>query len=446
MLAALFIIIVNVTIENLAPCKKLMRVGVEAAKVDETFEQIASMFQREVRLPGFRPGKAPKQMVLKSFHKSVEGEVRKKLLNESYKEAVKQQNLHVVGDAEIEEIQFARGQDFQYTARLETAPEFEMPQYKGLRVKREARFVSDGDIARALDVLRERMATFNDVERPAQEKDIVVVNYTGTSEGKPLTDFAPTARGLTQQANYWIEIKPGSFIPGFTEQLAGAIKGEKRTINVDFPHDFVAPQLSGRKGVYEVEIVGVKEKVLPAVDEAFARAYNAESLEKLREGVKADLQRELDMKINRSIRNQLVEALANQVKCELPESLVQDQTKAVIYDLVLENQQRGVTKEQIDQQKDQIYSYAEQNAKEKLKVAFLLGRVADLEKITVPKEELVREVQTIAEQRGEKVDRLIKDLQKNGGLNQIHERLLLGKVVDFLQQHASIEDVEPQKA
>jgi trigger factor len=435
---------VNVTIENLAACKKRVRVDVPAAKVDETLEEVVSAFQREAKLPGFRPGKVPKTVILKNFGKAVEEEARKKLLNESYKEAIRTHKLHVAGSVDIEDVKFAKGQDFQYTATLETAPEFELPEYKGLRVKRELRTVTEEDITRALDVLRDRTASFQDVNRPAKEGDFVVVNYTGTSEGKPLTDFAPTARGLTQQTGFWIEVKPGSFIPGFTEQLVGASKGEKRTVNVDFPQEFVAPQLAGKKGTYEVEIVEVKEKTLPPLDDAFAKSYNAESLEKLREGVRRDLQNELDLKITRSLRNQVVEALSRQVQCELPESLVADQTKHVIYDIVLENQQRGISKEKIDEQKDEIFNYAQHNAKERLKVSFLLGRVAEKENIRVEQDELLREIHSIAEQRGEKVEKILRDLQKNNGLNHIHERLLVGKVIDFLQQHATIEDVQPQ--
>src|SRR5207237_214628 len=163
---------------------------------------------------------------------------------------------------------------------------------------------------------------------------------------KPLTDYSPTARGLTQQTNYWIEIKPGSFIPGFSEQLVGAAKGEKRTVNVDFPVNFVAEQLSGKKGVYEVDVVQVKEKGLPELTDEFAKSYNAENLEKMKEGVRNDLQRELDMKINRSIRTQLVDALGARVQCELPESMLTGETQNVIQDIVTDNTRKGITREQ----------------------------------------------------------------------------------------------------
>ena len=134
----------NVTVENLAPCKKLVRVEVEAQKVDETFESVTKDFQKQAVLPGFRPGKAPRDMVLRKYEKDIQDEVKRKLISESYRKAVEEQKLDVLGYPDIEEIQFGRGQPLQFAATIETAPEFELPEYKGLPVKREARTVTDG--------------------------------------------------------------------------------------------------------------------------------------------------------------------------------------------------------------------------------------------------------------------------------------------------------------
>ena len=433
----------NVTVENLAPCRKLMRVDVDAQAVDAAFAEMTSKFQRQVHLPGFRPGKAPVALVMRLHAKSIEEEVKRKLISDSYKEAVREQKLEVVGQPDIEEIQFARGQPLQFAATIETAPEFELPEYKGLPVKLEMARVTEEDIQRALTVLREQRVEFKDVARPAQAHDIAVVNYQGTCEGKPLTDLAPTARGLTKQSNFWVELKPGSFVPGFAEQLAGAQAGDRRTVTVDFPADFVAPELSGKKGVYEVEIVQVKERVLPELNDEFAKAYGAESLEKLLEGVRRDLENELKYKQSRSMRNQLVRALLGRVQFELPESMVMSETKNVIYDVVRENQQRGITKEVIDRQKDEIYSYASNSAKERVKIAFLLGRIADKEQIKVDKDEIAQRILFLAHQNQIKPDKFVKQLKERGGLVEIHEQILSNKTLDFLEKHAHLEEVSP---
>jgi trigger factor len=437
---------VNVTVESLAPCKKLMRVEIEAQKVDETFEAVTKDFRREANLPGFRPGKAPKEMVLRKYEKDIQDETKRKLISEAYRKAVEEQKLDVLGQPDIEEIQFSRGQPLQFAATVETAPEFELPEYKGLPVKREMQSVTDADIERALNLLREQRVSFAKVERPVQAGDIAVVNYTGTCEGKPITETAPTAKGLTEQKNFWVEAIPNSFIPGFADQLIGAKAGDKRMVTVDFPADFVTPQLAGKKGSYEVEVVEVKEKVLPPLDEALAKAYGAESLEKLQAGVRKDLENELKFKQDKTLRTELVRALLGRVNFDLPETAVAHETRNVVYDLVQENTKRGVPRQVIEQQKEQIFSAATHNAKERVKVQFLLQKIAEKEDIKISQEEIAQRVHHLAGMYQIPADKFLKDLQKRNGLIEVYDQIMNEKVIDFLQQNAKIEDVPPSSS
>src|SRR5947207_2333162 len=149
-----------------------MRVEIEAQKVDETFEAITKDFQRQAAFPGFRPGKAPREMVLRRFEKDIQDQVRRKLISDSYQKAVDEQKLDVLGQPDIEEIQFSRGQPLQFAATVETAPEFELPEYKGMPIKRESRTVRDEDVERALEALRKPQTSFNTMSRAAQIGDI----------------------------------------------------------------------------------------------------------------------------------------------------------------------------------------------------------------------------------------------------------------------------------
>jgi trigger factor len=434
---------VNVTLENLAPCKKLMRVEIEAPKVDETFETVTRDFQKEARLPGFRPGKAPREMVWRKYAKDIEEEAKRKLISEAYKKAVDDQNLDVLGYPDIEEIQFGRGKPLQFAATIETAPEFELPEYKGIPVKVEARTVTEEDMARALDVLRQPQTAFQTVSRAAANGDIVVVNYTGTAEGKPITDFAPAAKSLSEQKNFWIEIGANAFIPGFAEQLLGTLAGEKRTLNVDFPANFVTPELAGKRGTYDVEVVEIKEKTLPPLDDDFAKKYGAENLEKLREGVRRDLENELKHKQTKSVRSQIIRSLVNRINFELPESAVAHETRNVVYDIVQENAKRGVSREIIEQEKERIYSAATQGAKERVKVNFLLQKIAEKEDIKVAQQEIAQRINQLASLYQIPPDKFLKDLQKRNGLIEIYDQIMNEKVMELLQQNAKIEEVPP---
>ena len=204
-----------------------MRVEVEAAKVEETFEEITRQFQREAKFPGFRPGKAPKDMVAKRYESEIQDEVKRKLISDSYRKAVADQKISPVITPDIEEIQFTRGQPLHFVATVETAPEFALPEYKGLRAQREIGGATAADIERALNLFRERQKTFLTVDRAVRKGDVAVVNYTGTCEGKPITDIAPTAKGLTENKAFWIETEKDSFLPGFSAPIAGGQGGRE---------------------------------------------------------------------------------------------------------------------------------------------------------------------------------------------------------------------------
>jgi len=433
--------IVNVTVENLAPCKKLLRVELDAKAVDEVFEAVTKDFQKQAALPGFRPGKAPRALVLKKYEADIKNEVKRKLIGDHYRKAVEEKRIGVIGYPDFEEIQFGRGQNLLFAATIETAPEFNLPEYKGLPAKREIKSVTDADVERALGLLAQQHMTFATVARELKLGDIAVVNYAGACDGKPITDTAPTAKGLTEQKNFWVDAAPNSFIPGFADQLVGAKAGDKRTVNVDFPADFVTKELAGKKGVFEVEIVEVKEKVPPAIDDAFAKKYDAENLEKLRAGVRRDLENELKYSQARAVRGQIVRGLLDRIIFELPESAVAHETRNVVYDLVRQNSQRGVTREMIEKQKDEIYSAATSNAKERVKLAFLIQRIAEQEKISVTQEEVVKHAQSLAAMYQMPFEQFLKDLQKRNAVNELYDQIAHEKVLAFLEQNAKIEDV-----
>lgn len=436
----------NVSLEILAPCKRLMRVEIEAAKVEEAFAEATHAYQREVKMPGFRPGKAPAAMVAKQFEKEILDEAKRKAVSNAYRQAVADQKLNVVGPPDIGEIEFNRGQKCQFVATLEIAPEFELPDYKGLPARREIGDVTPEDIDRALRLLAERQTKFEVVARELKEGDVAVVNYNGTCDGKPITETAPTARGLEQQKGFWINVDNTSFIAGFGTQLAGMKAGDKRSVNVDFPADFVTPQLAGKKGVYEVEVVEAREKIVPALDDAFAKTYGAESMEKLREGIRADLQNEWNQKQTRSIRNQVVQNFLGKIQCDLPESLLEQETREIVYSIVNDNQQRGASKEALDAQKDQIYAVASNTARDRVKAIFALQRVAEKEGVRVEQMEIARRLQDMAAQHKMPVEKLVKELEKGGGLNGVYSQLLSEKVVDLLVQYAKLEDVPREAA
>ena len=381
-------------------------------------------------------------MVAKRYETEIRDEAQRKLVSESYRKAIAEQKLTPVIMPDIEEIHFTRGQPLQYVATLETAPEFTLPEYKGIPAQREIGGTTPEDIERALNLLRDRHKTFLTVDRSVQKGDIAVINYSTTCEGKPLLELAPAAKGLAGNKAFWIETEKDSFLVGFAEQLLGAKAGEKRTVTIDFPADFPVPELAGKKGVFDVELVEVKEKVLPELDQKFAESWDAKDMDGLREGVRSDLQNEWNQTQNRKIRHQITQTLLNSIQCDLPETVVNEETRSVVFNIVSDNQRRGVPKEALDAEKDNIYATSSRVAKERVKAMFVFQKVAEKEGIRVEQKDVLGRLQSLALEYKMPADKLYKELEKNHRVEEvIHRPLLHEKVVELLVQYAKIEDV-----
>ena len=431
---------VNVTVENLGSCKNLIRVEVDAQTVETTENRVTSEIHQRASLPGFRPGKAPRERVIKAYAKQIREETISSLIRENVNKAIKEKELWVVSTPEIEPGDFDPGKTFQFTATFEVAPEFELPEYKGLEVLAPQAVVTQADMDRAMTILRERKASYKDVNRPAATGDFIVIHYQGLVDEKPLIELAPAAKSLNEYKNYWLKLDSQSFLPGFADQLLGSQNGDKKTVTVQFPENFMEKALCSKQATYQVEVVQIKEIVLPEVNDEFAAGYGAKNMDQLREGVKNDLQNDLNQKQRNSIRDQLLGALLKRVSVEMPESMVHAQTRNIVYNIVRENQERGVAREIIDGKKDEIYNYANANAKERVKSAFIIGKIANKEKIRASQEEIMAKIESLAQQYQMKVDRLRKQLEEKGAIDDIEEQIVFNKVLDFLQLHAKITE------
>ena len=431
-----------VTVENTAPCRKTLRVEVDAARVAGTRAEIVQEFRKFASLPGFRPGKAPEPMVEKRYGTEIDEELRKRLIPESYREALAEQKLKVVGYPQVESVEYERGRPLVYTAAVDTAPEFPLPEYKSIPLKKKPVAVKDEDISKTLESLREQQADFVPVEgRALRTGDFAVINYSGVSDGKPIGELAPEAKDLGENKDFWLLISSESFLPGFCDQLVGAQAGEKRQALVDFPTDFPQKPLAGRKATFFVDIVAIKEKKLPEVNDEFSKKLGAENVEKLNESIRKSLQAEAEQQQNADLRRQIVDYLLSKVAFDLPDTLVQQETRSIIYDVVRENSLRGATKEQLEEKKNEIFGFASKSAQDRLRTSFILDAIAQAEKIEVEETEVEQRIRQLAQRSRTTPDKLKAQLTEKGGLEEMKEQILVSKTLDFLVANAKIETV-----
>ena len=427
-------------IENVAPCRRKLRVEIGAVRVAGVRAEILQEFRRHAEIPGFRPGHAPEPMIEKRFAHAIDDELRKRLIPDSYREAVVTHKLHTIGYPKIESVEYNPGGALVYTAAVDTAPGFKLPEYKGLVVTKKEIAVTDDEVAKALDALRDQQADFVDVPgRGLRTGDFAVLNYSSVADGKPIAELAPEAKTLGENQNFWLLVQPESFLPGFCDQLTGAQVGEKRQVFVDFPTDFPQKALVGRKATYFVDVVGIKQKQLPELNEDFAKRVGVESLEKLKQEIRKGLEAERDAAVRSDLRKQIVDRLLGTSDFELPESLVAQETRSIIYDLVRENSLRGVSKETLEQKKDEIFGFAMQSAKDRLRTSFILNAIAEAEGIKAEEREVRERVAQLAQRYRITPERLHAQLEERGGLGEIEEQIVVSKTLDFLLANARVE-------
>jgi trigger factor len=431
-----------VTIENTAPCRKKLRIEVAAERVAGTRAEILQEFRKFAAIPGFRPGKAPEPMVEKRYAGQIDEELRKRLIPESYRETLGEQKLKVVGYPQIESVEYKPGSALVYTAAVDTAPEFSLPDYKGIPVKKKVVAVKDEEIAKTIDSLREQQAEFVAVEgRAIQTGDFAVINYTGVADGKPISELVPDAKELGENKDFWLLISADSFLPGFCDQLIGAKAGEKRQVLVDFPADFPQKAVAGKKATFFVDVGSIKEKQLPEISDEFAKKVGLENVEKLKDAVRKSLVTEAESQEDAEVRRQIADYLLGKVEFELPESLVKQETRSIIYEVVRENSLRGASKEQLEEKKDEIFGFATQNAKGRLRTSFILDAIAEAEQIKVEETEIEQRIAQLAQRGRTTPEKLKAELAEKNGFGEIEEQILVGKTLDFLVANAKIETI-----
>ena len=430
----------NVTIEDISPCRKRLRIEVPADRVNEEFDKVASEFSQFAKIPGFRPGKAPKAVVLKKFEKDIEAELQRTLVPKAYREALQKRNLKVVSYPDMEDVTYKKGLSLSFSTVVDTAPEFAVPTYKGISVKAESTEVTDKEVQEAIDSIRGQHGKFVDAPaRPLAAEDFAIVNYTGAVEGKPVAEIAPQARQLAGGEGQWLLVRDDYFIPGFTQQLVGMQPGEKKTISVTFPADLEIEGLTGKPATYEVELKGIKVRELPELTDEIAQQAAQVPAAELPAKVRESIQKEKERSAKAAQKRQIGEKLLASVEFDLPESAVKDETRDVVYDIVSENQQRGIPADVLEEKKDEIFENATKSAKEMVKLNFILRKIAEEEKITVKDEQVYQYVGFMAMQQGKPIEKVAKELSENGSLPQVERRILAQNVMDFLLEQAKVE-------
>ena len=437
----------NATVEPLPNCLATLKVEVGPDEVLRVREKVVQSYQSQARIPGFRPGKGPRNLVEKRFAKDIAEQVESDLLNESLRNAIREKELRVVTVRDVEEVKL--NQDgLSYSATLVTVPEFELPEYKGIAVSVPPADIHESDVDDVMENLRARMADFLDLteDRGAAMEDFIIVDYIGTIGGIPVHEAFPKVGPiLAENKDFWIRMTQEAFLPGFCTHLLGARPGEIREFQIEIATDFPVEGFGGQKVDYKVTLQKIKVRVLPELTDDFAKSVAAvETLEKLRETLRAELEQRRKNEVENIKRDQAMEHLLSKVECELPEDLARAESRRVLNEVIEENQRRGVTAEMLRENEKELVANASQAARNRVKGSFILSKIAEAEGLRASREDLLNRISAIAHRADMSIEKAIKEIERRRMLADIDAEITASKALDFVVEHAAVTITQPE--
>ncbi|MBK1883395.1 trigger factor [Luteolibacter pohnpeiensis] len=435
--------IMNIVVEKQPKCVATLRVEIPSDKVNGQRDQIVRGYANKARIQGFRPGKAPRALVEKRFQKEITEELTGALVNEAYDEALKQESLKVLDFGIPENLVTNPDGSMSFESKLTLAPDFSLPDYKNLTVKVPPLALPEEELDAQLQALRERFADFSDIEgRAAAAGDFAVIDYSSTVEGKPTEEFLGKSAGyLSSREGFWVRLDEKAFLPGFALQLEGMNVGDSKEITLTLPDDFPVNDLQNKEITFQVTLKELKEAQLPELDDELAeKLAPGQTMDGIKSIIRENLEGERRRKIDDSKVNQIVSHFNEQVDFELPEALINQETQSQANAMISRGMQSGMSKEEVTSQQAEIMASAGNQAVANLRTNFILQEIARAENITVSDNELVNHLAQIAAQRKVAPKKFIRDLQREGRLSNIRSSMVIGKTIDFLVEHATVEE------
>jgi trigger factor len=439
----------NINVEHQPNCRAVAHIRVPGEEVTKQRNAVIAYFSQQVRLPGFRPGKAPASAVIKRFGPDIESELEKQLINDGLRTAIRNEGLEVLNILAInDKIVHETDKSFSFSAEISLAPKIELPEYKGIPVKLPRIEITDADVDHDLLHLRERYATFQDVERGAVNGDAVVLGFKGSIDGQPLAEAFPDAPEHLKeiQENWFLLDAEEDFLPGFYAGLVGIKKDEERTLNLALPEDFAFEGLRGKTLSLAVSSKGVKEKAIPALDADFIKKLGGDDMteETLRGEVKEAIRRRREQARETAKANQVIAHIFEKVEFDLPQEIVNREAQRRTNDIAQRAMQQGISQEELVKQQDEILSNATQQARQSVKVTFILEQIAKKEALSISEQQLTYALANLAARQKKPVKKFMAEAQKNGMIERMRDDLLLESAMQLLKDSAVVEETDPE--
>jgi len=432
----------KVEIKDVGPCKKHITVTIEREDVDKRLEEKYKELVGESWVPGFRPGKAPKQIVVRKFKKEVNDQIKAALLLTSLEQLADEHDVAPLSPPNLNpnKLEIPEKGPFVYEFEVEVRPEFELPNYKGLKLKRPVQSFTDKDVDKELQRVLSNYGQLIPKDGAAEAGDYVVADMT-TKDGERTIG---TAKEITLRVDDTLTFKDG-VAQKFGEQVGSSKAGDKRTIDITMTDAVADENLKGKTVQGTLEIKDVKKLRLPELTEEFLENFGVKTEEQLRERIRTMLERRLEYRQRQSAREQVLEQIAASANWELPNDLLVRQARKTMARRVMEMREAGMAEEEIRGRTRLLERDILNSTALALKEHFVLQKLAEIEKIEVQDEEIDAEIEAIADQTGESARKVRAQFEREDLIETLAAQLIERKALDLILQSAEYEDVTPEQ-
>jgi trigger factor len=461
-----------ITIEDAGPCKKKVVIEIPEESIKEAIDEQYKELGREAVVPGFRKGRAPRRLLEKRFGKETNEQIKLKLLAEASEAAIKDKELDILGDPDIdfEKVELPATGPMKFEFEAEVRPQFELPEMESIPVNRPKLEVTDDQITREIDQLRRWAGVWTPREDGKIEQDDQIVadvlltpELTEEEKVRQAEQAEKAEKGEEEEAeskvieaetkldNTEVYVRPNGFVGAvpvekLDELLVGAEVGDKKTTTVEVPKTYFQEDYRGRKVDVEIDIKDIKFLKPAEMNEAFLQRYHVETEDDLRDRVRDNLQEQFESRVRNEMSEQIYQYLLDNTKFDLPLDIVARQAGTILQRQYIGLLQKGLSRQQVEEQMEQLRAGSEDQAREQLKTFFIMDKVADKFEIEVTEEEINGHIAQLAVQRGQRPEKMKEQMERDGSLAQFRMDIRQNKCINQLLESADITETEGPEA
>lgn len=428
----------DVKVEEISALTRKVTVTIPSETVQPMLDKAYDKLKKDVKIKGFRRGKVPRNVIVRNYKPQVEGETGETLVQENYFTAVEQEGIEPIVHPDIKEVNYNEDGSFTFVAEVDIRPEVELGEYKGIELVKEDILVTDEEIQLELLRLQKENAPLQVVtDRAVKEEDVVVVDFQGFHNG--------TEMAQVKNENYSVDVGSGNMGPDFEAKLIGMKAGEEASHEVDFPESHPNPMLKGKKVEFKINIKAIQERVLPELDDEFAKDVDEEisTLDELKTSIKDNITKEREAKAEGALTDKMMQKLLEAHTFEVPKRLVAFEIEQMIKQTEQQFEQSGMSLEAAGLSKETLAQQNEPVAEQRVRGDFILKKIAEVEKIKVEDEDMERGFKRIGDMYNMPVAKVKEFFQSRDDLLPFMNELLNEKILGWLREQAVFVEAPP---